>query len=144
MSLFEAREKENKAKMAGHLVRSVRVVNMLAEMHGIALPYSTQSPAHRVAPSLFCVIYDFGKDRFNLPFIRLHQANTLYLYSRACIFVHHPDVEDERLQELHLTLLNRLRGHILRPISLELRNPIEMLELEADTLTDLKLEEQAR
>lgn len=73
------------------------------------------------------MIYDAQQGTFNLNFLRFHQANTIYFYSRACITVHHPEVEEGRLQELHETLVNRLKGYSLSPISYEFRKPLEML-----------------
>ena len=92
MALFLQMEKESTQKLARHLVRSIRVVNLLAAMHSIQLPFHTCSPKYKIGPSLLDCLYYPSKNRLNLSLLRLHQANTIYLYSRACITVHHPDV----------------------------------------------------
>ena len=76
--------------MAEHFVRSVTVVNLLASIHGVKLLYSTRSQRFGSNLSLFRLIFDEENSRFNKPFLKLHQANTIYLYSRACILVQHP------------------------------------------------------
>ena len=84
--------------MARHFVRSIKVVNLFAEIHDIQLPYQTDNQLYMVGPPLINMVFDWDRNRFHLSFLKLHQANTIYLYSRACIIVQHPDVEEGRLQ----------------------------------------------
>lgn len=57
MALFLQLEKESTEKLARHLVRSIRVINLLATIHGVRLPYHTCSPKYRVGPSLLHCLY---------------------------------------------------------------------------------------